>query len=61
MLQQIIWFGIGYGVAKLADNTECVKKVKKAAGRVLDSVKEEFSRADEGFSRPDPGDSRESR
>jgi len=61
MLQQIIWFGIGYGVARLAENTECVKKMKKAAGRVLDTVKEEFSREYMGSSRENAGDPRESR
>ena len=44
MLQQIIWFGIGYGVAKLADNTEVVQKVKRVAGRVVSAAREEFER-----------------
>ena len=48
MLQQVIWFGIGYGVAKLADDTECVKKVKNAARKAVDAIKSEFNRKDTG-------------
>ncbi len=44
MLQQIIWFALGYGVAKLTENTDYGKKAKKVAQNTIDSVKEEFGK-----------------
>ncbi len=44
MLQQIIWFALGYGVAKLTENTDYGKKVKKVAEKTIDTVKEEFGK-----------------
>ncbi len=44
MLQQIVWFAIGYGVAKLTENTDHGKKVKKVAQKTINTVKEEFGK-----------------
>ncbi len=44
MLQQVIWFAIGFAVAKITGSTVSTEKVKRIAQKCTSAVKEEFAK-----------------
>ena len=46
MLKQIVWFTIGYSVAKVTEHTPSGKKIKGVLQKLKEVIKEEFREKD---------------
>ncbi len=46
MLKKIVWFTIGYTVAKVTERTESGKKIKSVLQKLKEVIKEEFRKKD---------------